>query len=216
MRHTHRPAQPRRRYALIVSLTLTTLLLTAPVSAQERVPGFSTGVTLGAAAISHEYHSLGLSGRVFAEYAPFIHEIGIRLSGGYFRFDSYADFGKYPFNSRERVSLEDTYVTLGGVYRFSRGSWAPFATANAGVYWYQKEDVYPSAGPVINGVQYSPVNIVRHRSGIDFGLNIGGGLEYFFDETLSMSAELLLHSIQGEVNSEALDLTVSFRFLPRK
>ena len=216
MRHTHTDAQLQRTRLLMIGLAVATVLMTFPSAAQERVPGLSTGLTLGAAAISDDDYGIGLSGRVFAEYAPFIHEIAIRLSGGYLRFDDYVEIGAYPLNSREHVILEDTYGALGVVYRFSRGRFVPFATANLGLYWYQKEDVYPASGPVINGTQYSPFNAIRQRSGTDFGLNVGGGIEYFFDETLSMSTELLLHSIQGEVNSEILDLSVSFRFLPKK
>ncbi|MFO7570250.1 MAG: outer membrane beta-barrel protein [Smithellaceae bacterium] len=216
MQHRQRSKQLQRMRRLLGGFVFATLLAAFPVAAQERIPGLSSGLTLGAAAISNDDYGVGLSGRVFAEYAPFIHEIAIRLSGGYLRFDDYVEIGKYPFNSRERIILEDTYGALGVVYRFSRGRFVPFATGNVGLYWYQKEDVYPAAGPIIDGVQSSPYTATRQRTGMDFGLNFGGGIEYFFDETLSMSAEVLLHSIQGEVNSEVLDLAVSFRFLPKK
>jgi hypothetical protein len=159
---------------------------------------------------------MGLSGRAFAEYAPFIHEIAVRLSGGYLRFEDYVELGEYPLNSKEHVLFEDLYGTLGIVYRFSRGKLVPFATANVGLYRYQKEDVYSAAGPIIDGTPSSPYDVVRQHNGIDFGLNLGGGFEYFLGNDISMSAELLLHSIQGEVNSEILDLTITFRFLPKK
>ncbi len=212
----HTDTRPQYIRLFIGGLALAILLVTLPLAAQERIPGFSTGLTLGAATISDDDYGLGLSGRAFAEYAPFIHEIAIRLSGGYLRFDDYVEIGKRPFNSREHVILENTYGTLGAIYRISRGRFVPFGMANVGLYRYQKEDVYPAAGPVIDGVQYSPYNVVRQRTGVGFGLNFGGGIEYFFDDTLSMSAELLVHSIRGELKREVLDLAISFRFLPKK
>lgn len=199
-----------------ICLVFAGLLFILPVSAQERIPGISMGLTFGAAATSDDDYGTGLSGRAFVEYAPFIHEIAVRLSGGFLRFNDYLEIGEYPFNSKERVVFEDMYGTLGVVYRFSRGKIVPFAMANIGLYRYEKEDVYPASGPVIDGAQYSPFHVTRQRTGSDFGVNLGGGIEYFLDTDLSMSAELLLHSIQGEVNSEILDLTLTFRFLPKK
>lgn len=211
--HLNRRLQIARM--VVVCVAFASLLLMVPAYGQERIPGLSTGLTFGAAEISKDDFGTGLSARAFAEYAPFIHEIAIRLSAGYLRFEDYVELGKYPFNSKDRVLLEDAYATLGVVYRFSRGRFVPFATANLGLYRYQKDDVYPAAGPIINGTQYSPYSVVQQNRGTDLGFNFGGGLEYFMGDDISMSAELLLHSIQGEVNSEVLDLTVSFRFLPQ-
>lgn len=207
---------PRFITGCLTASLLVLLLAGWPASAQERIPGFSSGVTFGGGTIFHDDYDFGLSARAFAEYAPFIHEIGLRLTGGYLRFENYITIGQRPFSSREQVLLENSYATLGAVYRFSRSRFVPFATANVGAYRYEKEDVYPAAGPVINGQQYSPYNAVRVRTGTTFGANIGGGVEYFFDETLSMSTELLLHRIQGEVSSQVLELALSFRFLPKK
>lgn len=216
MLYTQRYAHQQSIRLLFLGLALLSLFVTRSIAGQERIPGFSTGLTLGAATISDDDFGLGMTARAFAEYAPFIHEIAMRLSVGYLRFGDYVEIGERPFNSREHILLEDTYGALGVVYRFSRGRFVPFATANLGLYRYEKEDVYPAAGPVIDGTQYSPFNAIRQRTGTDFGVNLGGGVEYFFDETLSMSVEVLVHSIQGEVNSEVLDLAVSFRFLPQK
>jgi hypothetical protein len=67
---------------------------------------------------------------------------------------------------------------------------------------------------VINGTQQSPFNVVYENSGVDFGINAGGGLEYFMGDDISMSFEVLLHGITGEVSSGVVDFSVSFRFLP--
>jgi hypothetical protein len=183
--------------------------------AQERIPGLSKGLTFGAARFSDGDLGTGLSGRVFLEYAPYIHEIALRLSGGYLRFEDVVELGRGALSSRESVLFEDMYLTGGIVYRFSRGHIVPFVTGNLGLYRYQKEDVYPASGVIINGVQLSPYDVVKEKTGNDFGINLGGGVEFFTGDNTSMSVEMLLHSIQGEVNSEIVDLTVVFRFLPK-
>lgn len=183
--------------------------------AQERTPGLSSGLTFGAARFSDGHLGTGLSGRVFLEYAPYIHEIALRLSAGYLRFEDVVELGRGPLSSRQPVLFDDIYFTGGLVYRFSRGKMVPFATGNVGLYRYQKQDVFPASGIIINGVQLSPYDVVKEKTGYDFGINLGGGVEFFTGKTTTMSVEMLLHSIQGEVNSEIVDITVVFRFLPK-
>jgi hypothetical protein len=201
---------------VVVAVIIGAVVWSVPVSAQERLPGFSKGLAFGGARLSDGEYGTGFTGRVFLEYAPFIHEIGLRLAGGYWRFEDVISLGTRPFDSEERVLFENMYGTLGLVYRFTRGKYVPFAMAGLGIYHYQKEDVFPASGPIINGVQSSPFDVVRQREGNDFGISLGGGLEYFADEDMSMSVEVLLHSVQGEVNSEIFDVMLAFRFLPKK
>lgn len=185
--------------------------------AGERSSGWSQGLNLGIARLFDDDLGFGFSGRAFLEYAPYIHEIALRLSGGYFRFQDTIDLGQGVFTSEEDVIFEDFYLTGGVVYRFSRKNIVPFATANLGVYHYRKEDVSSSAiGPVIDGVQVSPYDTVEFRDGFDLGLNIGGGLEFFTGNTTSLSMELLLHAIFGEVDDQIVDFTVMFRFFPER
>lgn len=185
------------------------------VLAGERYPGFSNGVTVGAARFFDGDLGIGLSGRVFLEYAPYIHEIGLRLTGGYLHFADTITIGTPPFSSKEDVIVDDMYATAGIIYRFSRGKFVPFLTGGLGLYRYHKEDVYPAPGPIIGGVQASITDVVKEKKGNDFGFNLGGGIEYFMNNRTSLSLEMLMHSIYGEMNSEIFDITVVFRFLPQ-
>ena len=184
------------------------------VAAQERTIGFSKGLSFGAARLFDGDFGIGLSGRAFLEYAPFVHEIALRLSGGYLRFEDKVELGYRPFNSEEEISFENLYATGGMIYRYSRGKIVPFLTANLGVYHYRKEEVAPASGPIIGGVQLSPFDHVKTKDGNEFGFNIGGGVKYFTSEKTSMSLEMLMHSIHGEVDEQIFDLTIMFRFFP--
>ncbi len=184
--------------------------------AGERTSGFSSGVNAGVVRFFDGDLGIGFSGRAFLEYAPYIHEIALRLTGGYFRFQDEITLGQGAFTSEEDVVFEDFYLTGGLVYRFSRGKMVPFGTLNLGVYHYRKEDVSSAVGPVIIGTQVSPFDTVDFREGNDFGVNAGGGLEFFTSNTTSISMELLVHAIFGEVDNQVLDFTAMFRFFPEK
>ncbi|GAK59029.1 hypothetical protein U27_06005 [Candidatus Vecturithrix granuli] len=175
---------------------------------------FSSGVSVGAARFSDGDMGIGFSGRAFLEYAPYIPEIALRLSAGYLRFQDEVKLGQGAFSSTEDVIFEDIYVTGGLVYRLTRGNIVPFVTANAGIYHYRKEDVSAAAGPVIDGVQVSPFDTIDSKDGNDFGVNAGGGVEFFLSKNTSLSVELLGHVIFGEVDSQIFDLTAVFRFFP--
>jgi opacity protein-like surface antigen len=202
-------------FVFLMVLVLATAAM-SPVFAEERNTGFSSGVNVGVARFSDGDLGTGFSGRVFVEYAPYIHEIALRLSGGYLRFEDDVTLGQGAFSSSEDVVFEDFYLTGGIIYRFSRGKIVPFVTANVGVYHYRKEDVSAAVGPVIDGVQVSPYDTVESLEGNDFGFNVGGGVEFFMNERTSISVEMLLHSITGEVDSEIFDVTAMFRFFPHK
>ena len=51
-------------------------------SAAERQPGISIGFNAGTGWMLDGELGAGFSGRAFVEYAPYIHEIGLKLSGG--------------------------------------------------------------------------------------------------------------------------------------
>ena len=201
---------------LLITLVLASSASTQVISANERSSKFSSGLSFGVARFLDGDLDTGFSGRVFLEYAPYVPEIALKLSGGYLRFDGTVTLGQGAFSSKEEVSFEDFYLTGGLVYRFSRGKFVPFVTANLGVYHFQKEDVYPTAGPIVDGVQMSPFDTVKSSDGNDFGLNLGGGLEFFLNNRTSISLEVLLHSIQGAVNDEIFDVTAMFRFFPSR
>jgi len=199
---------------VVVNVMCAQIVAAQVIGLQGRTPGFSKGLSFGVARFFDGDLGTGLSGRVFLEYAPYIHEIALRLSGGYLHFRDEIELGYRPFNSEEEVTFDNLYATGGAIYRLSRGKIVPFLTANLGVYHYRKEDASPASGPIIGGVQLSPFDKVKTVTGNTFGFNIGGGIEYFMSKNTSMSLEMLMHSIQGEVGDQIFDLTVMFRFLP--
>ena len=182
--------------------------------AEERKPGWSTGGNFGPGWFLDGYLSTGFSGRAFVEYAPYIPEIGVKLTGGYLRFVDNMTVGKGTFTSTEEVVYDDWYVTGGMVYRFSRGKVVPFVTGNLGVYRYRKEKVEAGLGPIVDGERTSPYNIVKMHDGYAFGLNGGGGLEFFVGERTSLSVESVAHFTFGGENDQIIDITAMFRFLP--
>ncbi len=184
------------------------------LSAEERNTGWSSGFNLGPGWFMDGYLSTGFSGRAFFEYAPYIPEIGVKLTGGYLRFVDTVTVGKEPFKSSEDVVYDDWYVTGGMVYRFSRSKVVPFVTGNLGVYRYRKEKVEAGVGPIIDGEQVSPYSVVKMHDGYAFGVNGGGGLEFFIGRKTSISVESVAHFTFGGESDQIIDITAMFRFLP--
>lgn len=188
----------------------------ASVSAAEYNKKWSSGVNFGGARFTDGDLGTGLSARAFLEYAPYIPEIALKLSGGYLRFSDKVKVGYGTFSTTEKVSFEDMYLTGGIVYRLSRNKTVPFATANIGVYHYRMDEVLPGLGPVVDGTQRSPYAIVKFRDGYDLGVNVGGGVEFFITNQMSLSIETLVHFIRGKVDDEIIDCTAMFRFFPQQ
>jgi len=186
------------------------------VLASERAPGLSSGFNLGTGGVFSGDFGIGLSGRAFIEYAPYIHEIALKLTGGYLRFEDDVTIGIAPYTSKQNVVFENAYLTGGVIYRFSRGKIVPFATGNLGVYRYYKDELFSTSGPIIDGQQVSPYNAVREREGYAFGLNAGGGVEFFTGRSSSISIEGLCHAIFGEADDQVWDISAMFRFFPGK
>jgi hypothetical protein len=218
MKKTYRSLHIVWLLGVVVGLHIgyTQIVAAQVIADQERTKGFSEGFSLGLARFSDGDFGTGFSGRGFVEYAPFIHEIALRLSGGYFRFEDTVELGRSPFNSKKNLTFESFYVTGGVTYRFSRGKIVPFLTTNLGVYHSDKEEISSAPGILIEGVQLSPYNTVKLVEGYDFGFNVGGGIEYFMGGRTSLSVEALAHSIFGKIDSEIFDVAVMFRFFPEK
>ena len=220
MRRTERSLKIVWLIGMVVGLNLLHVIFTQRVAAQvvepERTTGISEGFSLGLARCTDGDFGTGFSGRGFVEFAPFIHEIGLRLSVGYLRFEDTVELGYLPFSSTKELTFESFYLTGGAIYRFSRGKIVPFLTGNVGVYHAQKEQVAPAPGIIIDGVQMSPYNTVKLVDEYDFGFNVGGGIEYFMSGNTSLSVETLAHSILGNINNEIFDVMVMFRFFPKK
>ncbi|PIE35857.1 hypothetical protein CSA56_02580 [candidate division KSB3 bacterium] len=185
--------------------------------ASERTLGWSTGVSFGPSWFLNGDFGTGGSGRVFLEYAPYIPEVGIRLTGGYFYFEDTVTTGSGTFSASKDANYTNAYVTGGIVYRLSRRHIVPFLEGNLGVYHYDKDKVEASGvGPIIDGEQVSSYAIVDTKTGFAFGVNGGGGVEWFMSDRLSLSLESLIHLTLGEESDQIFDVTAMFRFLPGK
>lgn len=184
------------------------------LAAEERNTGWSSGFNLGAGWFLDGYLSTGFSGRAFVEYAPYIPEIGLKITGGYFRFSDNVTTGSGAFTSQTELEYDDLYLTGGIVYRFSRSKVVPFLTGNLGVYHYRKETAEPGVGPIIDGEQASPYSVVTMHDGYAFGVNGGGGVEFFIGKRTSISNESIAHFTFGDESDQIIDVTAMFRFLP--
>lgn len=181
-------------------------------SAAERQPGISIGFNAGTGWMLDGELGAGFSGRAFVEYAPYIHEIGLKLSGGYLWFEDTETVGIEPLADSDDVTSDHWYLTGGAVYRLSRSNIVPFLTANLGAYHYYDEQLQAAGGPTIDGVQSSVVSTVKEREGYAFGINGGGGVEFFTSASYSISVESLVHLTFGDECFQIVDLTVMFRF----
>lgn len=204
-----------RTLVLVLSVVgLAALGCAQNVTAEERKTGWSNGFSFGPGWFLDGYLSTGFSGRAFVEYAPYIPEISLKLTGGYLRFVDNVNLGRGTFTATEEVVYDNWYVTGGMVYRFSRGKIVPFVTGNVGVYRYRKEDVESGVGPIINGDQMSPYSVVNMRDGYALGFNGGGGLEFFVGKHASISLESVAHLTFGGESDQIVDIMAMFRFLP--
>jgi hypothetical protein len=69
------------------------------------------------------------------------------------------------------------------VYNWEGGKWHPYATGGAGLYHYRFSE----------GITSSSAN--------KFGVDVGGGAEYFFTRHDTLLGEVLVHSVPGTVTS---------------
>ncbi|PID55960.1 hypothetical protein CSB45_13480 [candidate division KSB3 bacterium] len=188
--------------------------LARELAAEEQTTGWSKGVNLGSAWCLDGYLATGLSGRVFVEYAPYIPEIGVKITGGYLRFVDDVTAGKGLFRASEEAVYDNWYLTGGMVYRFSRAKVVPFVTGNVGIYRYRKEKIHAGVGPIIDGERGSPYTVVTMHEGYAFGINGGGGIEVFLGQKTSLSLESIVHCSFGGESDQIVDLTAMLRFLP--
>lgn len=173
----------------IFTMTLATLVVAAaaPANAQTGpvpAPGM-TGVTfsVGAALPSDDFLANGpLLGIGIERYST--RRVSVRglLTG------SWLDVKGHAFDGTVRP------VTITGnvVYNWEHGQWHPYATAGAGLYHYRFEE---------NGLT---------DSANKFGVNLGGGVEWFFARRNTITGELLLHLVPGSVRSSLTDYDTGF------
>lgn len=69
------------------------------------------------------------------------------------------------------------------VYNWERGTWHPYATGGAGIYNFRA----------------SEFGVDSHDT--KFGVNFGGGIEYFLTRRDTVTGELLIHAIPGNYDT---------------
>jgi len=148
----------------------------------------------------------GLSLRAYGEYL-FSPHLSFTILGGYMEFDEDVALGTGTFSTTEPTRFEEAYVTGGLRARFlPQGRFIPFVTGNAGIYNGHKETITLVTGEIADTTQTLKSN--------DFGFNVGGGFEYFLGRSVALNLQVLLHSIQGDIDEEILDITWGLRYIP--
>jgi opacity protein-like surface antigen len=167
--------------SLTVESALFTLLVSLPLSAaaQERVPyvgsaaaGFDIGVF---APRSDELSgSLVLNGTYEYYLNP---RVSVRAGLGW---------TNPGFNLGAVNSLMQVPLTIGGDYNWDVGQWHPFLGGGIGVYFLQFRSEQPSTD----------------NTDTRFGLNAGGGVEYFLNRSLTLRGEARYHDIEDARGEE--------------
>jgi hypothetical protein len=167
------------RVAVAAAGTVTLLGIgAAPAAAQARVPdtGMSAfGVTLGASIPSDDKLANGIDLGVQGEYylSPRMSVRG-KISGPWFDIQE----GRGPTGTIHPIAFEGNIV-----HNWEHGTWHPYATGGVGWYHYGfDEDRVES-------------------SGNKFGVNLGGGAEYFLSRRDTVLGEVQVRIVPGGTHS---------------
>ncbi|HXT69298.1 MAG TPA: outer membrane beta-barrel protein [Vicinamibacterales bacterium] len=153
------------------------ILAATPALAQTRVPNKgmnALGLSLGFALPDDELLENGLFMAVSGE-----HYLTPRLSirgqfgGAFFDVVGNGLDGK----------VQPWHLTGNAVYNWEHGKWHPYAGGGIGFYKYRFGE-----GP-------------NRASDSSFGVNLGGGIEYFFTRTDTITGDLTFHLVAGDAES---------------
>lgn len=194
---------------LLIPFLVFSLFTPSPVFSQETFQSrLGGGLNVGFARFPDNENDLGtgFNIRAYGEYL-FTPQFSFMFSGGFMEFDENITLGSGTFSTTEPTRFQEAYVTGGIRARFSLlGGLMPFATVNAGLYNGQREFVTLITGEIADTTTTIQSN--------DFGFNFGGGIDYFLNKNISLNVEILLHSIQGDIDEEILDITGGLRYTP--
>jgi len=176
------------RAAVAAAGTVTLLAMgAAPAAAQARVPdtGMSAfGVTLGASIPRDEALANGLDLGAQGEYylSPRVSVRG-KISGPWFDIQRPG----FPDSTVHPIAFEGNIV-----HNWEEGIWHPYATAGIGWYHYgfDEERLQSSANK--------------------FGINLGGGAEYFLSRRDAVLGELQVRVIPGHAHSLSSDYETGY------
>jgi opacity protein-like surface antigen len=175
------------RCATTVATLLFVSVLAGPARAQVQVPDegmVTVGLNVGFAQPTEDALNSGFNlGASFERY--FTPRVSIRgqLSGAWFEDELFED-----------VTISPMAITANGVYNWERGAWHPYATAGLGLYRFRLTDEF----------------FEEDETDTKFGVNLGGGIEYFFTRRDTFTAELQYHVIPGDMDGSFEDYDSSY------
>lgn len=160
--------------SLIILFTVLTFAPAAPALAQRHVPDggmWAVGGALGATvpADASLQNGLEVAGDIEGYLTP---RVSVRGQLG----AAWWDITGRHFTGTIKPVFFDGNV----VYNWERGVWHPYVTAGVGAYRF-----HSSIDPSLSG------------DDTKVGVNLGGGIEYFFTRDATITGELLYHKVDG-------------------
>ncbi|HET9373171.1 MAG TPA: porin family protein [Vicinamibacterales bacterium] len=171
-----------RRSVHVLAAASLVAMLVAPAAAQTRQAGpvpdqgmFAIGLSIGVAFPSDDFLETGWNLGAGGEYyfTPRISARG-QLSGAWF------DIFGHSFDG----TVKPLAINGNIVYNWEHGKWHPYATGGFGLYHYRFDEDE------------------RDSSDTKAGLDLGGGIEYFFTRHDTLTGELLVHIVPGDADSD--------------
>jgi opacity protein-like surface antigen len=163
--------------ATTVAALLLVSALASPAWAQTRVPDegmFAIGLNVGFANPGEDALNTGLNlGASFEGYLTPRVSIRGQLTGAWFEDDVFED-----------TTVSPMAFTGNAVYNWERGAWHPYATGGVGLYRFRLSDEFIDDDDLDTESR--------------FGVNLGGGIEYFFTRRDTFTGEIQFHLIPGD------------------
>lgn len=170
-----------------VAALLLVPVLTSPAWAQTQVPRegmYSVGLNVGFAKPTDDFLNSGFNMGANAEwYVTPRMSIRGALTGAWFDDDAFED-----------TTLSPMAFTVNGVHNWERGAWHPYATAGVGLYRYRLSDEF----------------FDEDETDTKFGVNLGGGTEYFFTRRDTLTGEIQYHLVPGDTNNLFADYDTNY------
>jgi opacity protein-like surface antigen len=170
-----------------VAALLLVPVLTSPARAQTQVPRegmYSVGLNVGFAQPTDDFLNSGFNMGANAEwYVTPRMSIRGALTGAWFDDDAFED-----------TTLSPMAFTVNGVHNWERGAWHPYATAGVGLYRYRLSDEF----------------FDEDQTDTKFGVNLGGGMEYFFTRRDTLTGEIQYHLVPGDTDNLFADYDTNY------